>query len=63
MIIEILLGIIIFVLITGFAFVGTKLESIHNALSVFMPRREEVRGDARNIENVLKDILQIKIAE
>lgn len=40
-----------------------KLEHIHNALSVFMPRREEVRGDARDIENVLKDILQIKIAE
>ena len=40
-----------------------KLEHIDNALSVFMPRREEVREDARDIENVLKDILEIKIAE
>ena len=63
MVIEILLGIIIFVLITGFAFVGTKLESIHNALSLYMPRREEVNRDAKDIEDVLKDILEIKIAE
>ena len=40
-----------------------KLEDLHNAMALYMPRREEVNRDAKDIEDVLKDILEIKIAE
>jgi hypothetical protein len=58
MIIEILLGIIIFVLIIGFAFIGSKLEDIHNALAVYMPKHENISSSSRDTINLLEDILQ-----
>lgn len=56
MIIEILLGIIIVVLIFGIAIIRGELESIENALALYMPKQERVSEDFREIRNLLMDI-------